>query len=198
MQIAHSILRARGKNQMDLTGKLLAAMPGMGDARFERALVMVCSHSAEGAMGLIINRTLPDFSFPTLLDQLGIKQGSTPAIEVHYGGPVERSRGFVLHRGRYRGGPEMMQIQGGFQMSATVNVVEDIAAGKGPRQALLALGYAGWGPQQLEQEIAENAWLTLDAEPEVIFDQPNGQKWAAALRFSGVDPVMLSGAAGHA
>jgi putative transcriptional regulator len=92
----------------------------------------------------------------------------------------------------------MVHIIGGFQMSATVNVVEDIAAGKGPRQALLALGYAGWGPQQLEQEIGENAWLTLDAEPDVIFDRPNAQKWAEALRFSGVDPVMLSGAAGHA
>lgn len=183
---------------MDLTGKLLAAMPGMGDARFERALVMICSHSPEGAMGLIINRTMPDFSFPTLLSQLGIHQNSAPAIEVHYGGPVERSRGFVLHRGRYSGGSDMMQIVGGFQMSATVNVVEDIAAGKGPRQALLALGYAGWGPQQLEQEIGENAWLTLDAEPDVIFDRPNAQKWAEALRFSGVDPVMLSGAAGHA
>jgi putative transcriptional regulator len=183
---------------MDLTGKLLAAMPGMGDARFERALVMVCSHSPEGAMGLIINRTMPDFSFPNLLDQLGIQKGGAPAIEVHYGGPVERSRGFVLHRGRYLGGSDVMQIQGGFQMSATVNVVEDIAAGKGPRQALLALGYSGWGPSQLEQEVAENAWLTLDAEPAVIFDHPNAQKWGAALRVMGVDPVMLSGAAGHA
>ena len=183
---------------MDLTGKLLAAMPGMGDARFERALVMVCSHSSDGAMGLIINRTMPDFSFPTLLDQLGIQKGSAPTIEVHYGGPVERSRGFVLHRGRYHGGAEMMQIQGGFQMSATLNVVEDIAAGKGPRQALLALGYAGWGPKQLEQEIADNAWLTLDPEPQVVFEHPNAQKWAEALRVSGVNPVMLSGAAGHA
>lgn len=183
---------------MDLTGKLLAAMPGMGDARFERALVMVCSHSPEGAMGLIINRTMPDFSFPNLLTQLGIEPRNAPAIEVHYGGPVERSRGFVLHRGIYKGGAEMMQIIGGFQMSATVNVVEDIAAGKGPRQALLALGYAGWGPLQLEQEVAQNAWLTLTAAPDVIFDRPNAEKWAEALRFSGVDPVMLSGAAGHA
>lgn len=183
---------------MDLTGKLLAAMPGMGDARFERALVMVCAHSPEGAMGLIINRILPDFSFAALLDQLGLQKTNAPPIEVHYGGPVERSRGFVLHRGPYQGGADMLQINGGFQMSATVQVVEDMAAGKGPHQALLALGYAGWGPQQLEQEIAQNAWLTLEARPDVIFDRPNAQKWADALRFSGVDPVMLSGAAGHA
>jgi putative transcriptional regulator len=183
---------------MDLSGKLLAAMPGMGDARFERALVMLCSHSAEGAMGLIINQALPDLTFADLLTQLGIGTGKAPAIDVHYGGPVERSRGFVLHRGRYLGGADMMQIDGGFQMSATVDVLEAIAAGKGPRQALLALGYAGWGPRQLEQEIADNAWLTVAAEPDVIFDKPNDQKWAAALRLSGVNPVMLSGAAGHA
>jgi putative transcriptional regulator len=183
---------------MDLTGKLLAAMPGMGDARFERALVLVCSHSNEGAMGLIVNRNLADLSFPALLKQLGISNDSAPIIDVHYGGPVERSRGFVLHRGQYQGQDGTLQIGDGYQMTATVDILQDLAVGQGPENVLLALGYSGWGPQQLEEEIAQNAWLILEAEPKVIFDQSNAQKWAAALRFSGVDPINLSGAAGHA
>jgi putative transcriptional regulator len=183
---------------MDLTGKLLAAMPGMGDARFDRALILVCSHSSGGAMGLIINQIMPDLSFPTLLKQLGIQDTDVPQIEVHYGGPVERSRGFVLHRGDYDSGSAMLQIGADYRMSATVDVLEDIAFGQGPAQALLALGYSGWGPQQLEAEIADNAWLSIDTVPEVIFAQANAQKWATALRQAGIDPVMLSGAAGHA
>lgn len=183
---------------MDLTGKLLAAMPGMGDARFDRTLILVCSHSDGGAMGLIINRVMPDLSFPALLTQLGIETVGGRLIEVHYGGPVERGRGFVLHRGDYDSGSGMLQIGGGYRMSATVDVLEDIAAGNGPVDALLALGYSGWAPQQLEVEIAENAWLTIEPSPEVIFAPTNPQKWALALRGAGVDPVMLSGAAGRA
>lgn len=183
---------------MDLTGKLLAAMPGMGDQRFERALVMICAHSNDGAMGVIVNRNLPDLSFPALLTQLGISTDRAPAIAVHYGGPVERNRGFVLHQGPYQGQDGTMQIQGGYQMTATVDILQDLALGQGPQNVILALGYSGWGPQQLEQEIAQNAWLIIESDPQVIFDKSNGEKWAAALRLSGVDPVNLSGAAGHA
>jgi putative transcriptional regulator len=183
---------------MDLTGKLLAAMPGMGDQRFDRALVMICAHSNEGAMGLIVNRNLPDLSFSALLTQLGISTDRAPAIAVHYGGPVERNRGFVLHQGPFQGQDSTMQIQGGYQMTATVDILQALALGQGPQDVILALGYSGWGPQQLEDEIRQNSWLILDASHQVIFDCANDQKWADALRHSGVDPINLSAAAGRA
>lgn len=183
---------------MDLTGKLLAAMPGMQDPRFTRSLILLCSHSTDGAMGIIVNRPMSDVTFPALLDKLGILAPDPAKIDVHYGGPVEPGRGFILHRDGYHSEAAVLDIAGGFQMSATLDVLEALADGTGPRPALLALGYAGWGPRQLEGEIADNAWLTLDGLPEIVFAHDSAAKWAAALRHSGVDPVALSGAAGHA
>lgn len=183
---------------MDLTGKLLAAMPGMQDPRFARSLILMCAHSDDGAMGLIINRPLPDFTFTDLLEKLKITGENPIALDVHYGGPVEAGRGFILHREGYETDGAVMEIAGGYQVSATLDVLEQLAAGTGPRPALLALGYAGWGPRQLEGEIAENAWLTLDGVPDIVFARDAAAKWAAALRHVGVDPVALSGAAGHA
>ncbi len=183
---------------MDLTGKLLAAMPGMQDPRFTRSLILMCSHSDDGAMGIIVNRAMNDFTFPDLLDKVGIAANTPAEIKLHYGGPVEPGRGFILHQSGYDAKAAVLEIAGGFQMSATLDVLEALANGTGPRPALLALGYAGWGPRQLEGEIADNAWLTLDGLPDIVFAADTSTKWAAALRYSGVDPVALSGAAGHA
>ncbi len=183
---------------LELTGKLLAAMPGMQDPRFARALILVCAHSDDGAMGIIVNRPIPDMPIASLLEKLGIDAPSPIDLPVHYGGPVEAGRGFILHEIGYPTEAAVLDIAGGFQMSATLDVLEALANGTGPQPALLALGYAGWGPQQLEGEIAENAWLTLDGMPSIVFAPDARAKWASALRQAGVDPVSLSGAAGHA
>lgn len=184
---------------MDLDGKLLIAMPGMGDPRFEKTVILICAHSDDGAMGLIINRPAPDLSFANLLEQLNIPLGDAGrTIHVHYGGPVERGRGFVLHSRDYRGGPATMQIDGTFGMTATLDILEALAAGDGPAQALLALGYSGWGPGQLEAEILSNGWLIADAVADVVFSANDSGKWAAVLRGMGIDPVSLSATAGRA
>ena len=184
---------------MELGGKLMVAMPGLSDPRFDRAVILICAHSDEGAMGLILNKPVPDLSFDRLLDQLNLPRGAAGRdIRVHFGGPVERGRGFVLHSTDYTGGPATMRVAGGFGMTATLDVLEAMANGAGPRRALLALGYAGWAPGQLEGEIARNDWLTADAAEEVVFAADDAGKWRAALRQLGIDPITLSGTAGHA
>jgi putative transcriptional regulator len=184
---------------MELCGKLLVAMPGLGDPRFEHAVILVCAHSDDGAMGLIINKLMPDLSFAGLLEHLNIpKAAQGRDIRVHFGGPVERGRGFVLHSSDYAGGPATMQIEGGYSMTATLDVLEAMAQGAGPDQALLALGYSGWGPGQLEAEIARNDWLTVEPSAALIFAEPDGGKWAGALRGMGIDPLSLSATAGRA
>ncbi|SIO17520.1 YqgE/AlgH family protein [Vannielia litorea] len=188
---------------MDLTGKLLIAMPGMGDPRFERAVIYICAYSDEAAMGLIVNRTADDLTFSDLLKQLDIASGITlpPArarTPIHVGGPVEHSRGFVLHSTDYRSEGATLEVSPSFGMTSTVDILEDMARGTGPRHAILALGYSGWGPGQLEGEITRNGWLTCDATPEIVFGTGDGDKWTKALRSLGVDPRLLSGDAGHA
>ena len=186
---------------MDLAGQILIAMPGMADPRFERSVVLVCAHSAEGAMGLIVNKPLAELSFSGLLEQLKIPVAASGRdIRVHFGGPVERGRGFVLHSPDWeRGGAEgTMQVPGGREMTATINVLEALAKGGGPGKALLALGYSGWGPGQLEAEIARNDWLTSEAAEGLVFGADDRVKWSAALRGMGIDPLTLSAAAGRA
>lgn len=184
---------------MELAGKLLIAMPGMGDARFARTVILICASSDEGAMGLILNRPAPDLDFAGLLEQLGIPKGPRGRdIRVHFGGPVERGRGFVLHSADYPGGQATMQVEGGYGMTATLDVLEALARGEGPTTALFALGYSGWGPGQLEAEIARNDWLTADAPADLVFSADDAGKWSAALRRMGVDPVTLSAQAGRA
>ena len=184
---------------MDLCGKLLVAMPGMGDQRFEHAVILVCAHTPEGAMGLIINKTLPDMSFAGLLEHLNIPLGDeSRKIAVHFGGPVERGRGFVLHSPDYTGGPATLRIEGGYGMTATLDVLEALAQGLGPDKALLALGYSGWGPGQLEAEITRNDWLTVEPTEALIFAENNAAKWASALRVMGIEPLTLSATAGRA
>lgn len=182
-----------------LEGKLLIAMPGMGDPRFEKSLVFMCAHSADGALGLIVNKPAPDLRFSALIEQLGIDSGDPKRdIRVHFGGPVENGRGFVLHSADYLSNTSTLKVTDVFGMTATRDVLEDIARGEGPASALLALGYSGWGPGQLESEILQNGWLTCDAVPDIVFGENDGTKWSAALKTLGVDPLMLSGSAGRA
>jgi putative transcriptional regulator len=184
---------------MDLAGKLIVSMPAMGDPRFERSVILMCAHSGDGAMGLIVNKPVPDFSFAELLVQLKIAGTSRGRdIRVHFGGPVERGRGFVLHSADYTGGAATTQVRGGLGMTATLDVLEALAKGSGPRQALLALGYAGWGPGQLEAEIARNDWLVGDPDQDLIFSPQDSGKWMGALRHMGIDPISLSPSAGRA
>jgi putative transcriptional regulator len=184
---------------MDLAGKLLIAMPGLGDPRFDRSVILICAHSAEGAMGLIVNKPAPDLSFSGLMDQLKIPRSEAAReIRVHFGGPVERGRGFVLHSADYRAGRATMRVSGGFGMTATLDVLGALARGAGPRSALLALGYSGWGAGQLESEIARNDWLTAEAPADLVFQADDGAKWTGALKRLGIDPFTLSASAGRA
>lgn len=184
---------------MDLCGKLLVAMPGLGDPRFDRSVILICAHSPDGAMGLIVNKPVVEMNFSMLLAQLNIPAGSGARdIRVHFGGPVERGRGFVLHSRDYAGGAATMDVPGGFGMTATLDVLEALAQGAGPSRALLALGYAGWGPGQLEAEIARNDWLTAEAEGDLVFAPEDGGKWLGALRQIGIDPLTLSPMSGRA
>lgn len=184
---------------LDLTGKLLIAMPGMGDPRFAKSLVFVCAHSSDGAMGLIVNKPTDDLHLRDLLDQLSI-----PALDdaanpiVHFGGPVETSRGFVLHSPDFTSALNTLQVDGGFGLTATQDVLEELGRGMGPARAIVALGYAGWGAGQLEGEIAQNGWLTCDAAPDLVFGADNAAKWEGALNSIGVGALTLSAEAGHA
>lgn len=182
----------------DLTGSLLVAMPGMGDPRFDHSVVFLCAHSQEGAMGLIVNKPAHDMGLGELLEQLEVPGKASQRMPVHFGGPVEPARGFVLHSTDYRSRLQTLEIGGSFGMTATLDVLEDMANGEGPKRALVMLGYAGWGPGQLEGEIAQNGWLTVEATPELVFGATDGDKWMAALRSLGIDPLGLSGVAGRA
>ena len=179
-------------------GKLLIAMPGMGDPRFDRAVVFLCSHGEEGALGLIVNKPAEDLRFSTLLEQLdlGISKPERD-IRVHFGGPVENGRGFVLHTPDYTTEDGTIRV-GDYGMTGTLDVLEEIARGNGPERAMLALGYAGWAPGQLEEEILGNGWLTADPSTEIVFGDNDDAKWAGALEGMGVDPRLLSGTAGTA
>lgn len=183
----------------DLTGKLLIAMPGMDDPRFEQSVIYICQHSDEGALGLVVNKPALELKFPDLLRQMGL---SAPEgmrdIRVHFGGPVEMGRGFVLHSADYESGGGRLRVDDKTAMTATINVLEDIAEGRGPRQSMLALGYCGWGPGQLEGEFARNGWLTCDPRDDILFGRANEFKWTAALKIMGIDPLMLSSVQGRA
>lgn len=186
----------------NLAGRLLIAMPGMGDPRFEKTVIFMCAHSSDGAMGLVVNRPAEDIGFADLLDQLSIPH--EPGIgfpSVCLGGPVEHGRGFVLHSGDYADNPATLRVDARFAMTATLDVLKDIARGQGPAQSLLALGYSGWGPGQIESELQANAWLVGDigdAAPSLVFEQESAGKWASALTTMGIDPRLLSAGGGRA
>jgi putative transcriptional regulator len=182
-----------------LSGKLLIAMPGISDPRFERALILICAHDESHAMGLAVNRPVEGLSVPDLLERLDIKSEiKAPPDLVLLGGPVERERGFVLHTDDYTG-EHSLPVGNGLTLTATRDVLEALAqAGDHPRRALLALGYAGWGAGQLENEIRENVWLTCDADESLVFSADHARKWSQALAKLGVDAERLSAAAGRA
>ncbi|ACL61678.1 YqgE/AlgH family protein [Methylobacterium nodulans] len=189
-----------------LDGQLLVAMPGMTDERFARSVIYLCAHSAEGAMGIIVNKPAADLNMPDLLVQLDIirqddairlpiRVGHMPVL---MGGPVESSRGFVLHSPDFHIDQSTLLIDDGICLTATVEILRAIAAGTGPRDAVLALGYAGWQAGQLESEIQANGWLHCPADPDLIFNTALDAKYDRALRAIGIEPAMLSTSAGHA
>ncbi len=182
-----------------LAGSLLVAMPGMPDSRFAKSVIYMCAHNSEGAMGLLVNRVFDRLSFPDLLSQLGIDASLRVCedVSVHFGGPVETGRGFVLHTQDYAH-EGTMQVDNEIALTATVDVLKAIANGLGPRRHLLALGYAGWGPGQLDSEILANGWLSVRADVDLVFDDNLDTKWERAMAKIGIDPRMLSDTAGHA
>jgi putative transcriptional regulator len=191
-----------GRESLD--GQFLVAMPGMADERFSRTVIYICSHGPDGAMGLVINRLRP-IRFPELLVQLGVIEESeiiqlperARQLLVRSGGPVEQSRGFVVHSDDYVTESSVL-IDNHILLTATVDILRAISEDGGPRQAFMALGYSGWGPGQLESEIAENGWLTVDADPEILFDRDLDRAYERVLAGLGIDPTHLSSEAGHA
>ena len=186
------------KEDRYLSGQLLIAMPNMGDPRFARTVIYLCVHNEDGAMGLVINRLAGTVSFQDLLEQLGISSGDLgQEIRVHFGGPVESGRGFVLHSTDYTQ-DSTLQVDSHMALTATIDILRDIAKGDGPENRILALGYAGCGPGQLDAEIQANGWLHVEADRNLIFDSDLEGKWERAIAKLGVDVSMLSGEAGHA
>jgi putative transcriptional regulator len=189
-----------------LDGQLLIAMPVMSDPRFARSVIYLCAHSEDGAMGLVINQRASHISFPDLLERLGLVPGETNghlsddarSMSIYVGGPVETSRGFVLHSSDYFANDSTLPIEDGVCLTATIDILKAIAAGEGPHRAILALGYAGWSPGQLESEIQANGWLNCPADMDLIFDPDVDAKYARALAKIGIDPSHLVNDAGHA
>ena len=181
-----------------MTGQILVAMPTMRDSRFARTVIYICAHNSDGAMGLVINRLVGSITFPDLLRQMGIDvQCMSEEIRVHFGGPVEAGRGFVLHSGDYRH-ETTLQVATEMALTATMDILQDIAVGQGPRRSLLALGYAGWGPGQLDSEIQANGWLNVAADEDLIFSEDLDKKWDRAIAKLGIDIALLSTESGHA
>lgn len=182
-----------------LKGKLLLAMPGMGDPRFYRTVIFMCDHDANGSMGLIINQSILGISLGKLLTELHIEAKGNAALDlpVLTGGPVETARGFLLHTSDFQQ-PETMHVTPKFSVSGTLESLKAVAEGHGPNEMIFMLGYAGWGPGQLEQEIQQNAWIIGEADHELIFNTSAEEKWDRAMGRIGVNPNMLSSVAGSA
>lgn len=180
------------------TSQLLVAMPHMDDTRFARSVIYICAHTAEGAMGLVINRLIDSISFSDLLSQMSIPPSPfNNRTSIHFGGPVESGRGFILHSADYVQESTLV-VDDHFALTATVDILRAIAEGGGPHHSLFALGYAGWGPGQLEAEIQANGWLQVPADEFLVFDLDEDQKWERCMSKIGVELSMLSGHAGHA
>jgi len=188
--------------RIDLTNQFLIAMPGMADETFERTVVYLCEHNEKGALGLVINKPI-DIKLRNLFDKVELKLDREDLADqpVYFGGPVQTERGFVLHEKRAEGAAQFnstLSIPGGLEMTTSKDVLEALADGTGPARVLVTLGYSGWQPGQLEEEIGRNGWLTVDADPAVIFDTPIEQRYDRAVGLLGFDPRMLSQEAGHA
>jgi putative transcriptional regulator len=193
------ILAMTDSEPRHLSGRLLIAMPGMGDKRFERTVIYMCSHSDEGAMGLVVNRPAVGVTFEELMSQLQIDIGpATQASDVHFGGPVEMGRGFVLHSADFFVEDATLRVDEDVSLTATLDVLRAMAEGRGPRRAMIALGYSGWAPNQLEKELQRNGWLTCDADEEILFSPDDAAKWEKALAKLGATPWLLSATGGTA
>jgi putative transcriptional regulator len=184
-----------------LSGKLLLAMPGMADPRFERAVIALCVHDSDGAIGIGIGHKRAGIGFRGLLRQLDIDPGQAPDCAVHHGGPVEPGRGFVLHSTDW-GGQDSLQVNGEngctFAMTGTIDVLRAIAEGSGPAQWVVALGYAGWGEGQLDEEMTRHGWFAATCSSAILFDKPTDERWAAAFQADGIDPRLLTSETGVA
>ena len=203
--VAHGIFRSMTKDNRSiegtnfLEGKLLIALPGMSDPRFEKAVIFMCAHSAEGAMGLIINKPIEGLGFHDLVQNLDIRvTNNVPDSPVLFGGPVDTGRGFVLHSGEYAAPNATMPVTKEISLTATLDILKAMAEGQGPEQSVFALGYAGWGPGQIENEIRLNGWLHCDADSGIVFEMDMASKWSAALRKLGIDLSLLSTNTGRA
>jgi putative transcriptional regulator len=189
-----------------LNGQMLIAMPGMNDPRFDRSVIYVCAHSASGAMGIIVNKAAPMLSFGDLVARLDIaleEDGiripeDVMRMAVQFGGPVEPGRGFVLHTSDYFSADTSLPVSEHIALTASLDILRAMARGQGPQRAMLALGYSGWAPGQLEEEIQRNGWLYCSADEDLLFGTDHDEKYAMALKKIGVDPAMLSGESGHA
>jgi putative transcriptional regulator len=181
-----------------LTGQILVAMPNLTDPNFAQSVILICAHSAEGAMGIILNRALERPSFEGLLQQLDISPVPPQRdIRLCAGGPVENVRGFVLHTSDWMV-ENTLRVDDGLGLTTSLDVLKAVAEGQGPRECLLALGYAGWGPGQLDAEFGNNAWLSVPADEALVFDADNETRWRRAMQKLHVDPALLSPTAGHA
>lgn len=190
----------KAEGESFLEGKLLIALPGMPDPRFERSVIFVCAHSLEtGAMGLIINKQIEGLNFRDLVQKLEIRGAAgAPDFPVLYGGPVETERGFVLHSGDYESTESTLPVTEDVSLTATLDILRAIAEGRGPAKSIFALGYAGWGAGQIEDEIRANGWIHCEADSDLLFDVELDTKWASALGKLGIDVSSLSAHAGRA
>ena len=182
-----------------LEGKLLIALPGMPDPRFEKSVIFMCAHSGDGAMGIIINKAVEGLSFREMMDKLKIGvTAATPDPPIHFGGPVQTGRGFVLHSGEFESQDSTMAVTDDISLTATLDILRAIANGTGPARSLFALGYAGWDGGQIEDEIRANGWVHCDADNAIIFDGALDGKWSRALKKLGIDMSGLSAHTGRA
>ena len=183
---------------MDLTGKIIVSMPSLEDERFFKTVIYICAHSSQGSMGIIINKKIDYDLYPDLLEQLGIdKPLDNKKLFIRYGGPVESGRGFVLHSDDMIR-KETLNIDKGVALTSTTEFFDDLSSGKGPKNSILALGYAGWGPGQLEDEIIKNSWMTLSVDTSFLFDEEVSKKWTEAYKIIGIDPNKISFQSGRA
>ncbi|MBV7255496.1 YqgE/AlgH family protein [Pacificimonas sp. WHA3] len=180
-----------------LSGQLLLSMPGMGDDRFDRAVIAMCAHDDESALGIVVNHIRGDVDARGLMDQLDIDHSEMDDAPVYSGGPVEPARGFVVHSTDYEG-QGTLNVANRWSLTATLDILRDIGAGKGPKHWLIALGYTGWGEGQLEGELTRHGWMNVPGEQEIIFDTPVETRWPRAFEVAGIDVSLLSATSGRA
>ena len=184
-----------------LSGKLLLAMPGMADPRFERAVIAMCAHDENGAVGVGVGHKRAGITFRGLLRQLDLEPGEAPDCAVHHGGPVEPGRGFVLHSTDW-GGQDTLHVNGDkgelFAMTGTIDVLRAIAESRGPKRWIAALGYAGWGEGQLDEEMTRHGWFAAHGDPDILFEIPTDERWGASFKAEGIDPRLLASETGAA